>query len=390
MFNIIVLGITSLLTDISSEMVYPLLPMYLVTQLGASPAILGLIEGVAESLASLTKVWSGFFSDKIKLRKPSTILGYAGSTIGKFFLFISRNWPMVFLSRVVDRFGKGIRTAPRDALIADSAAAGKRGAAFGLHRAMDTLGAVIGVLAAYFLITRYKGDFRNIFLVSLIPAALGVILLFIVREKKAAPVAARPPLRFQWKTLDGRLKLFLIFSFIFTLGNSSNQFLLLRAQNMGFSLGGVLILYLVYNIVYAAVSYPAAKLSDRIGRKQLLVAGYLAYGLVYCGFALAHKPQQLWWLFAFYGIYVGFTDGVEKALVTDIALPNQRATVLGLHATIVGIGLLPASLLAGLLWKLLGPSAPFAFGGIMGIAASIGFGIILKSGTVLGDTSQLS
>lgn len=379
MLNIILLGITSLLTDISSEMVYPILPIYLVTKLGASPAILGFIEGVAESLASLLKVFSGYFSDKIKSRKPFTILGYACSTVGKFFLYISSSWLYVFVARVIDRLGKGVRTAPRDALIADSSLEGRRGAAFGLHRAMDTIGATLGVLCAYFLVTRYRGEFKNIFLFSLIPAFLGALFLFFVKEKKVHRVGGqRQKLELKWNALDKRLKLFLIFSFIFTLGNSSNQFLLLRAKNLGSPLSLVILFYLVYNLTYAAVAYPASRLSDRIGRKKLLVAGYLFYGLVYLGFAVNNSPNNFWFLFGIYGLYIGFTEGVEKALVSDMAPQGLRATAIGLHATLVGIGLLPASILAGMLWKFFGPAAPFYFGAFMGIVASIGLWLILK------------
>jgi len=378
MFNIILLGITSLLTDISSEMVYPILPFFLVTMLGASPAILGLIEGIAESLASLLKVFSGYFSDKIKLRKPFTIFGYACSTLGKLFLFISTGWGMVLLGRVIDRFGKGVRTAPRDALIVESVDPKNRGAAFGFHRAMDTIGAALGVFFAYLLVTKFTGNMRNIFLFSLIPAILAIIILFFIREKKEATPLIKQKLEFKWRSLDKRLKLFLILTFIFTLGNSSNLFLLLKAQNMGNSMPTLILLYLLYNIVFALVSYPAAKLSDKIGRKKLLVLGYLFYGIVYLGFAMNSQPQMFWLLFAVYGIYIGMTEGVEKALVADIAPQNLRATAMGLHATLVGIGLLPASLFAGILWKYLGSQAPFYFGGFMGIASSIGLWFILR------------
>ena len=378
MFNIIILGITSLLTDISSEMVYPILPVFLVSTLGASPAILGLIEGIAESLASLLKVFSGYFSDKIKRRKPFTILGYASSTIGKLFLFIAHAWGFVLLARIIDRLGKGIRTAPRDALIADSAKDGKRGAAFGLHRTMDTMGAIIGVSLAYFIVTGFKDSLRNIFLFSLIPSFLGVVFLFLVKEKKHGPAPDVQKLQLKWSALDKRLRLFLIFSFLFTLGNSSNQFLLLRAKNAGLTLSQVILLYLVYNIVYGVFVYPASRLSDKIGRKKLLVIGYLFYGLVYFGFALNCSINLFWVLFGAYGLYIGFTEGVEKALISDIAPSDLRATAIGLHAAVVGAGLLPASLFAGLLWKFLGPAAPFYFGGFMGIFASIGFWILLK------------
>jgi MFS family permease len=378
MFNIILLGITSLLTDISSEMVYPILPIYLVSVLGASPAILGLIEGIAESTASLLKVFSGYFSDKVKARKPFTILGYSASTLGKYLLFISTSWGYVLGARVIDRFGKGVRTAPRDALIADSADIKKKGAAFGLHRAMDTVGACIGVLSAYFLITRYKGDLKTIFLISLVPALLGVIFLFFVREKRSGIKSGHSRIEFKWRDLDRRLKLFLVFTFLFTLGNSSNQFLLLRAKNLGSPTPTVILLYLVYNLVYALVAYPAAYLSDKIGRKKILVLGYLFYGLVYLGFGWNKSPLNLWFLFAIYGLYIGFTEGVEKALVADIAPQEVRATAIGLHATLVGIGLLPASLFAGMLWKFLGPASAFYFGGFMGVFASVGFWFVLK------------
>ena len=378
MFNIILLGFTSLLTDISSEMVYPILPIYLVNVLGASPAILGLIEGIAESLASLLKVFSGYFSDKIRTRKPFAILGYASSTLGKFFLYISTSWGFVLVGRIIDRTGKGIRTAPRDALIADSADQKRKGAAFGLHRTMDTLGAIIGVILAYLIITRYQGNFKNIFLFSLIPAVFGVMVLFFVREKKITSQPPQEKLEFKWGKLDKRLKLCLIFTFIFTLGNSSNQFLLLRAKNLGDPIPTIILLYLFYNITYSLVAYPAAHISDKIGRKTLLVLGYLFYGLVYLGFAFTHSASSMWFLFGLYGLYIGFTEGVEKALVADIAPSNLRATAIGLHATLVGIGLLPASLFAGLLWKYLGASAPFYFGGFMGILASIGFWFVLR------------
>jgi len=378
MFNIIILGITSLLTDISSEMVYPLLPIFLVNTLGASPAILGMIEGVAESLASLTKVFSGYWSDKIKQRKPFTIFGYLGSGVGKLFLYLAASWHAVLLGRIIDRFGKGVRTAPRDAIIADSAVAGKRGAAYGLHRAMDTIGATLGVLFAYILVISFKQPMREIFLISLIPAFLGVVFLFLVKEKKGGAKIAAKKIKFQWKSLDKRLKMFLIFSFVFTLGNSSNQFLLLRAQNLGNSLASVILMYLTYNIVYGIFAYPIARLSDKIGKKKILVAGYFFYGLVYLGFAFFNSAQMIWVLFAVYGLYIGFTEGVEKALVADIAPEELKATAIGLHATLVGIGLLPASLLAGLLWKIIGPAAPFYFGGIMGVISSVGLWFILK------------
>ncbi len=379
MFNIIILGIASFLTDISSEMVYPLIPLYLISKLGASPAILGLIEGVAESLASILKVSSGYFSDKIRRRKPITILGYTFSLIGKAFLYLSRGWHLVFFSRALDRFGKGVRSAPRDVLIAESSSPQNRGSSFGLHRAMDTLGAAVGILGAYYFFTAYRGNFNKIFLLSLIPAFLGVAILFLVREKiKDAPqTLSKEKFSFKWSGLDMRLKAFLIITFIFSLGNSSNLFLLLRAKNIGFSAATVILLYLTYNLSFALIAWPAAKISDRVGRKKILVIGYLIYGLVYLGFAVTRSQSLVWFLFGFYGVYSGFTEGVEKAMVVDIAPQTFRGTLIGLHATLVGIGLLPASLLAGLLWKIVGPSAPFYLGGVLSLLAGVGMWVLI-------------
>ena len=379
MFNVIILGLTSFFTDIASEMVYPLIPFFLTSVLGASPAVLGLIEGVAESVASILKVFSGYISDKLKKRKFLAISGYSSSAVGKFLLYIANSWGFVFAGRIVDRLGKGIRTAPRDALIADSIDPAKKGTAFGLHRAMDTSGAVIGVLLAYFFFTHYVGEYSEVFLWSLVPAAIGVALLFLSREKKVEAAARKAP-SFKWKVLPRKLQLFLIVSFIFTLGNSSNTFLLLRSKDIGFTPASAILLYLVYNVVYGAVSYPAGRLSDRIGRKQLLVAGFVFYALVYLGFAFVSGPQHawfLWGLFGVYGLYSGFTEGVEKALVADMAPAEVRATAIGLHAMILGIGLFPASFIAGELWEHLSPSAAFYFGSGMGIIAAIGLLLVL-------------
>jgi MFS family permease len=379
MFNVIVLGLTSFFTDIASEMVYPLIPFFLTATLGASPAVLGLIEGVAESVASILKVFSGYVSDRFRNRKVLAITGYASSAFGKFLLYVANSWGFVLAGRVVDRLGKGIRTAPRDAMIAESADPSKKGMAFGLHRAMDTTGAAIGVILAYYFLTRFAGDYSGVFLWSLLPALVGILLLFMVREKKKETGVRKPP-SLNWKILPRKLQLFLIVAFIFTLGNSSNTFLILRSSDIGFTPATAILLYLVYNVVYGAVSYPAGRLSDIIGRKRLLVAGYVFYGLVYLGFAFVSGPEHawlLWALFGMYGLYSGFTDGVEKALVADLAPAEIRATAIGLHATILGIGLFPASLIAGELWQHLGPSAAFYFGGGMGVIAAIGLLVVL-------------
>ena len=376
MLNVIILGLTSLLTDISTEMVYPLIPLFLTSQLGASPTIVGIIEGVAESLASILKVFSGYISDKVGKRKPLAIAGYSFSTIGKMFLYFATSWGWVFLGRTSDRFGKGIRTAPRDALIAEAVDKENIGRAYGLHRALDTLGATIGIALAYYFLTSYKGDYKAVFMYSLIPAFLGVIVLFFAKESKVTNQLSKK-LSFSWKSLDRRLQMFLIVILIFALGNSSNQFLLLRAKNVGFSESDVILLYLVYNIVYMIFSYPMGRLSDKIGRKKLLIIGYFLYGIVYLGFAVFGFKSAMWILFSVYGLYIALTEGVEKALVAEISPSHLKATVIGLHATFTGIGLLPASFIAGILWDTLGVTAPFYFGGIMGVLAAIGLMIVL-------------
>lgn len=376
--NIIILGLASLLTDLSTEMVYPLLPLFVTQTLGASPAILGLIEGAAESVASLLRVFSGYISDRLGRRKPLAIAGYTASTAGKALLYLAAAWPMVLAGRLVDRFGKGVRTAPRDALIADSSDIARRGRAFGLHRALDTVGATLGVIAAIFLIRGGTGNIRAIFLWSLLPAAMGVAVLFLAADVRSVQIRAAVPV-LRWSALPRRLQAYLLIVLLFTLGNSSNQFLLLRAQNLGAPAAGVLLLYLVYNIAYAASAYPAGRLSDKIGRRVLLVSGYALYGLVYLGFALARSPGWLWGLFIMYGLYMGMFDGVEKALIADLAPVTIRATAIGLHSTLVGIGLFPASLLAGWLWTTAGPATPFYLGGALGVSAAVLLPFVLRT-----------
>lgn len=370
----------SLFTDISSEMIYPLIPLYLTANLGATPAIVGLIEGLAESLASLLKAYSGYVSDKVRMRKPLALTGYGLAGIGKLFLYFATSWGGILAGRLVDRLGKGIRTAPRDALIAEASKEGQLGRSFGLHRALDTLGAVVGIALAYFLFTSTNGKYTEIFLISLIPAAIGFGLLFLVKEKRTADQKAIKlhPLS-SWKTLSPNLKAFFAVVFLFTLGNSSNQFLLLRAHSLGFQTQDVILAYLLFNIVYALSAYPAGDLSDKVGRRTLLVCGYIFYGLVYLGFSFAYAREHIWALFCVYGLYSGLVDGVEKAFVSELCPAESRATMLGIHASLVGVGLLPASMIGGLLWSLFGPAAPFYFGGALGLLGALGMSLVVPS-----------
>jgi len=379
--NVWITGLTSLFTDISSEMVYPIISLY-IKALGGGAAVLGLIEGLAESTASLLKVFSGAIADKVGKRKPLAISGYSLSAIGKFLFYLARSWAWVLAGRVVDRIGKGTRTAPRDALIAESIDTSRRGRAFGLHRSLDTAGAVVGILIAYFILrylNPYKGNlhamipaFRTIILFSLIPAIIGVVILFFAVETGTGKKQRKLPLHWKaFKTFDVRLKAVLIIAFVFTLGNSSNQFILLRAvePDLGFNPANVILLYLLYNIVYMMVSYPSGRLSDSVGRKPLIVVGFLTYGITY--FIIALWPWLIWLAMVVYGLYSGMTEGVMKAFISELSPQDKRATVLGLYATIEGIGLLPASLIAGWLWASFGHSAPFFFGGATGVLASL-------------------
>jgi len=383
--NILITSLASLFTDVSSEMVYPIISLYL-RALGGGPLILGTMEGIAESTASLLKVFSGALADWSGKRKPLTILGYALSCLGKVLFYFAQSWQTVLTGRFADRFGKGIRTAPRDAMIAESAPLQAQGKAFGLHRTFDTLGALLGVLITYLFVARlqeklaaapqlssYLPTFRFIILLSLIPAVLGVLVLFLAVETgqgKRSPAGFSFRLQ-TFQTLDRKLKIFLLATFIFTLGNSSNQFILLRAAepDVGFSPKNVILLYLFYNVVYVLVSYPAGKLSDTMGRKGILVVGFFLYSLSY--YLIAFLPRFLLWTMIPYGLYIGMTEGVSKALVAELSSPSEKATILGLHATLLGIGLFPASLLAGWLWNTWGAAAPFFFGGSASLVATV-------------------
>ncbi|MEG0270214.1 MAG: MFS transporter [Clostridia bacterium] len=375
--NIILLGLVSFFTDVGTEMVYPILPLYLTSVLGASPAIIGVIEGIAESLASIMKLFSGMIADKYNHKKQLAFWGYLASFFNKFIILFSGTWGGVLLARIVDRFGKGVRTAPRDALVAESAQMDKLGKAYGLHKAFDMLGASVGILLAFLLMTRSgTSGFRQIFILSMIPALIGPMLIWFVKSEPqpAAPVR----LNFHWKALDRRLKRFLVIVLIFTLGNSSNAFILLRAAHAGFSSNEAILLYFVFNLVASLLSYPLGKWADRIGRKYTLPLGYLLYGVVYIGIGLLQSRTSFWILFAIYGVYSALTVGGERALIVEMAPAALKSSALGLHSAMVGIGLLPASVIAGFLWNTVGQAAPFLFGGALAVFASVAVFVVLS------------
>lgn len=372
--NIVLLGLVSFFTDISTEMVYPILPLYLSSIMGASPTIIGIIEGIAESLASVIKLFSGIIADKYGNKKRIAFLGYSSSVLNKIIILLSAAWTGVLLARIIDRFGKGIRTAPRDALIAESANKSELGRAYGLHKGLDLLGTAVGILFAYYILSKSESDYRKLFFCSLVPAAIGIICIIFVKDTKGK--LSKKTISFNWKTLDKRLRLFLVFIFVFTLGNSSNAFILLRAYNAGFTSQNAILLYFLYNIVASLLSYPFGHLSDKIGRKNMLCAGYFLYGIVYFGIGLFSNTSVFIILFVLYGFYTALTTGIERALIVEIVPETQKASALGLHAAIVGLGLLPASIIAGMLWDLIGESIPFIFGGVLAFITSIGVFII--------------
>jgi MFS family permease len=381
MSNIVLIGLVSFFVDISTEMVYPIIPLYLTGTFGATPAIVGLVEGIAESLASLLKVLGGYLSDRYKKKKRIAFIGYSTSLLYKIALVLSASWWGILAARVIDRLGKGIRTSPRDLLVAESSDKNKLGSSFGLHKALDMAGSAIGILLAYVFLrtTTGTGQYKTLFMVSMIPSFIGLAILLKVKEKgTASKKKDMGNLIEGFRNLDSRLKLFLVTAFVFTLGNSSNAFLLLRARDAGYDSATVVLLYFVYNVVSSLLALPLGKLSDKVGRRKLLVAGYLVFGAVYTGFAVATSKYVVALLFALYGVYTAMTAGVERALVSELAPSDLKGTTLGLHSTLVGIGLLPASVFAGLLWDGIGPSAPFFFGGSLAVISAIALFFILK------------
>jgi MFS family permease len=371
--NILTMGLTSFFNDVASEMIYPIVPIFLTSVLGAPVAIVGLIEGMAESTASILKVISGWLSDKCQKRKPFVLAGYSFSTISKILLSLAFSWPFVLFARFIDRFGKGVRTSARDALITESSDALTRGKSFGFHRALDTLGAVVGPLIALLAIHFFDNNFRLIFLLAFIPSAIGVFLLVLfVQEKRKEPDLSSP-LHLSWRNLDSSFKIFLAISFIFSLGNSSDAFLILRAQNLGLSLTLVVLVYVLFNFAYAAFSVPAGVISDKIGPKKVLLTGFLLFAIVYLSFGLIKSPVFLWILFPVYGIYMALTEGVGKAYISNLIPQEKIGTAFGVYQTTIGLTTFLASLIAGLLWTYLGVGAPFIFGGLMATISALLF-----------------
>jgi MFS family permease len=376
--NVFVLGLVSFFNDVASEMIYPIVPIFLTSVLVVPVAIVGLIEGIAESTASILKFVSGWLSDKFQKRKPFVVLGYSFSAISKIFLSLAHSWPFVLFARFIDRFGKGTRTSARDALIAESSENLVRGRSFGFHRALDTLGAVVGPLIALLAIHFLDNKFRLIFLLAFIPAFIAILLLiFLVKEKKKELISPST-FHFNWRNLDPSFKIFLLISFIFALGNSSDAFLILRAQNLGLSVSLVVLAYVLFNFTYALFSTPAGIISDKIGPKKVLLTGFLLFSAVYLFFGLTHSSLFLWLLFPIYGIYMALTEGVGKAYISNLIPQEKTGTAFGVYQTTIGLCTFFASLIAGLLWTYIGVSAPFIFGSLMAVISAFLFVILGK------------
>jgi len=381
--NVIWLSIASLFNDISGEIVGRGLPMFLATVLGTSYGIIGLIEGAADTISSFLKIISGWYSDRWGKRKIIATIGYSLTAVSRPILYFATSWVMPFFGRLLDRTGKGIRTSPRDALIADSVHPTIRGRAFGFHRALDPLGAVIGALIAA-LYLEYNGvkvngavtitaeGWKSLVIIATIPTIISCLILFFLVKEAKREIKEPPPLGNMLRLgSDSRFNRLLVVLFLFTLGASSDAFLILRAGSLGVSPSSVFIIIALLNVVTVVSSYPAGVLSDTLSRKTIIRIGWITYALIYTGFAFATEEWHIWMLYTIYGLYYGLTEGVEKAFVADLVPASNRGSAFGAYNGVIGLGTLPASLIAGVLWEKFGPQVPFLFGAVMALVASL-------------------
>ena len=367
--NVFYTGIVSFLTDTATKMVYSVMPMFLMS-IGASKTSLSLIEGIAESTASLLKAFSGYWSDKIGKNKPFMLIGYGLSAL-IMPLYATVVSPLhVLLLRFVERVGKGIRTAPRDSLVAGSAENNDTGKSFGLHKAMDNSGAILGPLLAFFVLSIKPGDFRFIFLLAGIPGVLGMLFL-ILKIKEAKKNKENLLQKFRFHDYPKRFYLFLGIIFIFTLGNSTDALLIVKANEVGIKVTFIPLVYLISSVVSVLLAIPLGTLSDKIGREKLLIFGFLIYAVVYFGFGTTGNVYTIAGLFALYGVYSASTDGIQKALVSDFTDRNKKGTAMGLYNALLGVTLLPASLIAGVLYDKVNSSIPFYFGAATAVLSAV-------------------
>ena len=367
--NIFFAGLTSFCMDTATKMIYSVMSMFLLS-IGASKTQLTLIEGIAESTASLLKAFSGWWSDRIGRNKPFMLVGYALSAVVVPFYAFAIHPVHILIMRFVERVGKGVRTAPRDSLIASSTEGENTGRSFGFHKAMDNCGAIIGPLLSFAIISSFTGNYRLVFIFSAIPAFLSIFMIaaFIKDIKKDKELL---PKKISLKDFPKRFYVFLAIIFVFTLGNSTDQLLLVKANDVGINALYIPLVYLVFNSVSVLFAIPMGMLSDRIGREKLIIFGYFAYAVIYFGFGITGTISIVIGLFALYGIYSAATDGVQKALVSDLTGKDKKGTGLGIYNSLLGVTLLPASLIAGLLYDNVNNRAPFFFGAVMAFIAAI-------------------
>ncbi|MBA7652672.1 Multidrug resistance protein MdtG [subsurface metagenome] len=367
--NVKALGFVSLLNDAASEMIYPLLPIFLISVLGAGPGALGVIEGIAETTASLLKLFSGWISDKLKKRKFLILIGYSLAAFGRPLISITIAWWQVAVIRFIDRVGKGVRTSPRDALISLSTPEDIRGKSFGFHRAMDHTGAIIGPVVAMVLL-KYGMSLKNIFLWALLPGIITVIIvIFFVREKRV--ISESKKVDFKLSVLSRNFKTYLFIIILFTLGNSSDAFLILKAKDTGIPIALIPLLWIVLHFVKMSTSIPGGVWSDKIGRRRVIVTGWMVYALIYLGFGFSSNIWQIWGLFALYGIYFGLTEGVGKAFVSDLVTKEFHGTAFGFYHLAVGIAAFPSSVIFGFIWQRFGSLTAFTYGAALAGFASI-------------------
>ena len=361
--NVFILGLVSLFTDLSSQMVFPLIPLFLITVLGTGAYAVGIVEGAAETTASLLKVVSGYWSDKIKRRKPFVFFGYSLSAITKPLFAFATIWSFVLFVRVIERIGKGLRTAPRDAIVAESSDESVRGKAYGFHRAMDGIGSVSGAALAFLLLPIL--GYRNIFLFAFIPGIIAVFVILFIKEKRV-PVKEEEPkeisIKLSFKELPMNLKLFIIVSSIFALGHFGYAFLLLRAVDIGLADNMAILLYVLLYIAYSVCAIPSGTLSDKIGRKPVLSAGYVLFGITSLGLIFTSNIYSILLLFVIYGIFYAMIDGTQRAFVVDLAPEHLKATALGTFHAAIGLVALPGGYIAGLLWDKISPETTFIYG----------------------------
>lgn len=372
--NVFVAGLVSFFMDVSSEMIYPLVPLFLSNVLGVNKSVIGLIEGIAESTASLLKVFSGWFSDRIGNRKWLMAAGYGISTLSRPIVALATGWHHVMGSRFMDRFGKGIRTAPRDAIIAESTDRAFLGRAFSFHRSMDTMGAVVGPAIAFFLLGIFLNNYRIVFWLSMIPGVIAVLLIiFFIKEKKKTSLSRSERPKLTLKHFDWRFKFFVLIATLFAVGNSSDVFLILRAQQIGIPTVMIPVVYLLFNLIYSLSAIPAGIAADRFGRKRVILIGFVLFAILYYGFAVAKDTTAIWVLFGFYGIFKGLTEGIQKAFLATVIPQDFKATAFGVYNTAVGLAMFPASLIGGWLWDNISPSATFYFGAITASISTVLF-----------------